>query len=277
MTAYSRRDSQRSIKSHASASQKTIAKSHASAGRRRTAKSHAAYLARKVIPCPYPGCDTKHSCRYNLNGHIREKHTKERPYICDVPGCSADFNRPWLLTRHKKKKHPGMSTDQVHVLQEDLDANANANANENDGNDNGYPPYSQSEGMPPWPPAFLPLMNCIYTGDTDHITVPGPYNEVKALLSVVTEGFSELDTNTWTRLTAVPPPSSPAIYVCMDCNFDHVHLTAGDLQAHYHVAHNIPHQDNCSCHMRSALPVEQGPWLVASSGGNNSAIDPRLL
>lgn len=263
MTAHSRRDT--------SSKQRSI-KSHASADKKRTAKSHASYLARKVIPCPYIGCDTKHSCLYNLKGHIREKHTKERPYMCQEPGCSADFNRPWLLTRHKSKKHSGVSADQVNVPREDL--HANANANENDGNDNGYAPYSQFKGMLLWPPPFYLL---IYTGDTHHITVPGPYNEVQAPHNVVTEGFSELDTNTWTRLTAVPPPSTPAIYVCMDCNSDNVHLTPGDLQAHYHVAHNVPHQNNCSCYMCSAVPVEQGQWLAASSGGNNSTIDPHLL
>ncbi|KAF1345897.1 hypothetical protein BDV97DRAFT_401277 [Delphinella strobiligena] len=199
--------------------------------------------------------------------HIREMHTGERPYVCEEPGCGADFSRPWCLYRHQRSKHGGESTDQVHVghkrrkhrgvstdqvlvAQEDVDMNENEM--ENDGDDNDYAPYSHSE-------------------------VPdSKKNEVKSLLNVA-EGINELDMNTWTRLTAIPPPSNPALYVCMDCNVNNVHLTPGDLQAHYHVAHNVPHQNNCNYHVCSAISLEQEPWLAASSGGDNSTIDPRLL
>lgn len=114
--------------------------------------------------------------------HIREMHTGERPYVCEEPGCGADFSRPWCLYRHQRSKHGGESTDQVHVghkrrkhrgvstdqvlvAQEDVDMNENEM--ENDGDDNDYAPYSHSEGMLHWPPTSHLLTIQV---NTDHVT-----------------------------------------------------------------------------------------------------------
>lgn len=62
----------------------------------------------KSYPCTWPGCTQLFSCPHNVQQHIREKHTLEKPYVCDT--CASDgtysaFSRPYGLNRHMKQVH----------------------------------------------------------------------------------------------------------------------------------------------------------------------------
>lgn len=62
----------------------------------------------KRHPCPWEGCDRLFAGQHNVNQHIREAHTGERPYRC--PECAAlghdkAFARPFSLNRHRRQRH----------------------------------------------------------------------------------------------------------------------------------------------------------------------------
>ena len=53
---------------------------------------------KKVHPCSWTGCDRLFSCQHNVEQHIREAHTFEKPHVCHI--CGAGFSRPYGLNRH---------------------------------------------------------------------------------------------------------------------------------------------------------------------------------
>lgn len=54
-------------------------------------------------PCPYPNCPRTFTCPHNVDQHVREKHTGERPNKCDH--CPKAFARPFALYRHLAVVH----------------------------------------------------------------------------------------------------------------------------------------------------------------------------
>ncbi|KAF7846045.1 hypothetical protein BT93_L5456 [Corymbia citriodora subsp. variegata] len=69
----------------------------------RAARARATYQERKTMPCTYDGCSRMFSCQFNVDQHIREKHTEERPFVCEK--CGADFARFFTLKRHQDLDH----------------------------------------------------------------------------------------------------------------------------------------------------------------------------
>ena len=60
------------------------------------------------MPCPWEGCDRLFTCQHNIDQHVREAHTGERPYVCELcvlEGEMADFARPGSLNRHYRDVH----------------------------------------------------------------------------------------------------------------------------------------------------------------------------
>lgn len=62
----------------------------------------------KKYPCSWHGCDRFFDCRHNVQQHIREAHTLEKPYECDL--CTAEgvfsaFSRQYGLNRHMRQVH----------------------------------------------------------------------------------------------------------------------------------------------------------------------------
>lgn len=61
---------------------------------------------RKTLPCPHcmnQGIEYLSTCQFNLDQHIREKHTLDRPYPCSF--CHKSFPRVWSKNRHETEVH----------------------------------------------------------------------------------------------------------------------------------------------------------------------------
>lgn len=83
------------------ATQPTVAPTYpqARAGGRTRAKTKRKYTHQ----CPWQGCMRTFLCPHNVQQHIREAHTNEQPYACEL--CSRAFNRPYTLYRHMELQH----------------------------------------------------------------------------------------------------------------------------------------------------------------------------
>ena len=58
----------------------------------------------KTHPCTWPDCPRFFACPHNVQQHIREKHTHEKPYKCEE--CvDVAFARQYGLNRHKAQVH----------------------------------------------------------------------------------------------------------------------------------------------------------------------------
>jgi hypothetical protein len=62
----------------------------------------------KKYPCTWQGCNRFFDCPHNVQQHIREAHTGEKPYECEI--CAAEgvfsaFSRQYGLNRHKRQVH----------------------------------------------------------------------------------------------------------------------------------------------------------------------------
>jgi hypothetical protein len=57
-----------------------------------------------TFPCTWPGCPRFFACPHNVQQHIREKHTHEKPYKCDQCADVA-FARQYGLNRHRAQVH----------------------------------------------------------------------------------------------------------------------------------------------------------------------------
>ncbi|KAJ3100637.1 hypothetical protein HDU97_002030 [Phlyctochytrium planicorne] len=94
--------------------------------------------ARRILPCPHPGCTKTFTRAYNLQvhqlshsgeknhvcgecgiafarlhdlrRHARCRHSHERPYVCNVEGCGEAFPRADALTRHNRIEHGDNTT-----------------------------------------------------------------------------------------------------------------------------------------------------------------------
>jgi hypothetical protein len=62
----------------------------------------------KKYPCTWQGCGRCFECPHNVQQHIREAHTFEKPYQCDdcaAEGVFSAFSRQYGLNRHKRQVH----------------------------------------------------------------------------------------------------------------------------------------------------------------------------
>lgn len=69
---------------------------------------------KKDMPCPYNDCDRLFTCQHNVDQHILEAHSDERPWVCSICAnegriragkTAGTFKRPGCLNRHMEKSH----------------------------------------------------------------------------------------------------------------------------------------------------------------------------
>lgn len=112
----------------------------------------------KIHPCPYSCLDRTgqprmFTCQHNVRQHVREKHTQERPYRCELCGPSHHgFNRPYTFNRHMLDLHgihtgpgKGHGTRTVRAKQSSpVDSAPNAQVGDQPTIDlNNYPPQER--------------------------------------------------------------------------------------------------------------------------------------
>lgn len=90
--------------------------------------------------CEWEGCTRKsmpHTSAYALKAHMRS-HTKEKPFMCQVPECDRSFTRSDALAKHMRTVHeteqlrPSDPVPKGHtggILQAEVKASANTNGN----------------------------------------------------------------------------------------------------------------------------------------------------
>ena len=70
--------------------------------------SHGRRNRAKRFLCTWQGCGRYFECPHNVQQHIREAHTLEKPYQCDdcaAQGVFSAFSRQGTLNRHKRQVH----------------------------------------------------------------------------------------------------------------------------------------------------------------------------
>lgn len=66
------------------------------------------YKPKHNIPCTWEGCGRMFTCNHNVQQHIRETHTGERPHVCAIcaaRGIDSRYARPGTLYRHIRSQH----------------------------------------------------------------------------------------------------------------------------------------------------------------------------
>jgi uncharacterized Zn-finger protein len=63
------------------------------------------HTGEKPFKCDYPGCDSSFATSGTLTTHQR-RHTGEKPFKCDYPGCDSSFATSGALTVHQRR-HTG--------------------------------------------------------------------------------------------------------------------------------------------------------------------------
>ena len=54
-------------------------------------------------------CSKAYGRMENLISHVSKRHTGEKPYTCEVPGCSEAFSNAYDRSKHHNQTH----TDEV--------------------------------------------------------------------------------------------------------------------------------------------------------------------
>lgn len=56
----------------------------------------------KPYVCDFPGCNASFAVAGSLTIHKRSRHTLERPFVCTWPGCGRAFAESSNLTKHRR-------------------------------------------------------------------------------------------------------------------------------------------------------------------------------
>lgn len=194
-------------------------------------------------PCPWPGCSRSFAGPWNVQQHIREKHTFERPYKCD--DCAADgietaFTRQYGLNRHKVQMHdyPSRSSRAAQVAG-GAESTAQATAAWTQ-----LPPGGANE-------EFGEMRNLLTRANADvgageyGVELPGNQFQFDAEQPDVQFQFDAEQSN------SVSGAQDNGAYTCGDCNYSaasQVHVLY-----HCHAVHQAPSSRFCSCNICSAM------------------------
>lgn len=184
----------------------------------------------KKYPCTWwQGCNRFFDCPHNVQRHLREAHTGEKPYGCEV--CAAEgvfsaFSRQYGLNRHKRQVH-FISTQPSKAVSgsnaSDLGAAASLQwTNQSQVVENDE---FQANG------AILAQANSDMGADSSDVQVPDEQ-------FVFDAESSDMD-------ISGEQPSSGLTFACAECGF--ASATEGGIFSHMHAAHKAPNTRFCAC------------------------------
>lgn len=69
--------------------------------------------ATKPFACNFPGCDATFGQKGSLTRHIRSRHEKLRPHLCEI--CQKSFSALWTLRVHQRNVHLKSKPHKCHL------------------------------------------------------------------------------------------------------------------------------------------------------------------
>jgi hypothetical protein len=210
--------------------------------------------------CTWPGCPRFFACPHNVQQHIREKHTHEKPYKCEE--CvDVAFTRQYGLNRHKAQVHGvGEKPSRVPAIR----------------HSHGVAPSAEPEQ--PFVPFAEPTQA---TAGADDIVAEllGYLAERNARIDVSggdvemaddqfdfeadqseTAAFDTPDAQSHFGAEQQQPTTTTAahnnlqgseIFGCGEC--DYIGAIKNDVRMHMHVAHQVPNNPLCACDICTML------------------------
>lgn len=189
--------------------------------------------------CTWEGCNKQYSCPHNVQQHIREAHTNERPYICEVcesEGVDKRFARPYGLNRHRQQVH---NLAPLHTRQNNAAPTA-ARGQQNGGFQNGgFQNAAPAQGPGP------------YWNTPAAVNQYGEYAELGARLTEANAqmgayGNMAFNSNTGrSNNGAASGAQSQNGFVCGVCGVPAASYDT--MLQHMHTAHGVFYAQNCTC------------------------------
>ena len=189
-------------------------------------------------PCTWPGCPRFFASPHNVQQHIREKHTHEKPYRCEE--CAAQnvdtaFARQYGLNRHRAQVHGiGEKPSRVPAKRRT------------------HGSVISAEPAQPEVPLTFP---------TQAMEIDGEFAEMARLLRIannemeVSGGDIEMSDaqvysddeqpETTVAAIAVYGAQDSGGYACGDCAY--AAATKNEVRMHMHAAHQTPNNLMCGC------------------------------
>lgn len=210
----------------------------------------------KTHPCTWPGCPRFFACPHNVQQHIREKHTYEKPYKCDE--CvDVAFARQYGLNRHKAQVH----------------GNGEKTSNITTGRHADAP---SDETEQPFV-AFTEPAQATTGADEEFAQLMGFLTEENARIGVsgvdaeMSDDQFHFDSEQWGSATVDMPAAQfdfgvgqsalataahnnaqgSEHFCCGEC--DYFAATRNDVRMHMHVAHQVPNNHLCACNICEIL------------------------
>jgi hypothetical protein len=199
-------------------------------------------------PCTWPGCPRFFACPHNVQQHIREKHTHEKPYKCEAcaaDGVDAAFARQYGLNRHRAQVH-GIGERPSRVAKRHR-ANEFAPSAE----------PAQPVFSPPTAPTeatgaddgFAELMEFL-AGTNDEMQVSGGDIEMSDDQFYFDAG-QHPGASAATTAPDQHDPQGGGFYGCGDCAY--AAATKNAVKMHMHAAHQFPNSHLCACDICQTL------------------------
>ena len=205
----------------------------------------------KTHPCTWPGCPRFFACPHNVQQHIREKHTHEKPFKCEA--CAAEnvetaFARQYGLNRHRAQVHgAGEKPSRVAARGRTYGSEPAAELTQPD-----FPFVVPDQGVEAGD-EFAEMMGLLQEANNAEMDVSaGGDVEISDVQFDFGAGLPEPTTATATATSAHTNNAQDSwLFLCGDC--DYAATTRKEVNMHMHPAHRVPNSRLCACSICTML------------------------
>lgn len=205
----------------------------------------------KPHPCTWPGCPRFFACPHNVQQHIREKHTHEKPFKCEA--CAAEnvetaFARQYGLNRHRAQVHgAGEKPSRVAARGRTYGSEPAAELTQPD-----FPFVVPDQGVESGD-EFAEMMGLLQEANNAEMDVSaGGDVDISDVQFDFGAGLPEPTTPTATTTSAHSNNAQDSgLFFCGDC--DYAATTRKEVDMHMHPAHRVPNSCLCACSICSML------------------------
>jgi len=192
------------------------------------------------------------ACQFNLDQHIREKHTLDKPYPCFF--CHKSFARAWSKNRHEAEVHGDQRSDTRTVKSRKTAHGAKMAEQQKQREPRPAPVVSDADRVvePLKSPDLAQLLARVDNTDLSALLAVGTFAPVPTALG---EAASAIDPGlSYANETLEQPP-----FTCVVHGF--AFTTVGEWRMHGHEEHNVLYSVNCPCEV--CQTVIRSPVLSA--------------